>query len=54
MTKGGGGARTQCAIAAIGDALDTELPNHKEAATDLTFPTKDIVRDFRRKGFRLL
>lgn len=53
-TKRGGAALMHSAIAAIRDGRATELPNQKEAATYFTFPTKDIVRDFRRKGFRLL
>ena len=31
-----------------------EVPNSKADATYFTFPSKDIVRDFRKRGYRLL
>lgn len=53
-TKRQGAQLMRTVIERIRDGQITELPNVKDEATYYTFPTKEITRDFRKRGYKLL
>lgn len=53
-TKRQGAALMRATIEKIRRDETVDLPNPKEASSHYTFPTKDDVREFRQRGYRLL